>query len=88
MKAWKFKLIRQDMKYYDVWIAIGYHFNIPDRPNVTLLARSPREAAERAYKKGFNQKMKFVGVESDSINGYYAVRLHEKQSIKFVTYWI
>ena len=88
MKAKHFKQLKSELKYFDVWVAIGYHFNIQDKPNVTLLARNPCEAAKRAYRKGLDQSCEFFGQESDSVLGSFAVRPHEKKSIKFVTYWM
>ena len=88
MKAKHFKQLKSELKYFDVWVSKGCHFNIPDKPNVTLLARNPCEAAKRAHRKGLYQECEFFEQESDSVFGSFAVRPNEKKSIKFVTYWM
>ena len=88
MKAKHFKELKSELKYFDVWVSVGCHFHITDEPNVTLFARNPCEAAKRTHKKGLYQESEFFGQESDSILGSFAVRPHEKKSIKFVTYWM
>lgn len=90
MKAKHFRKIREAMQYYNVWITpwtslFGVIAN--GKPACTLLARNPREAAKRAYKKGLTPSNRFIGMESDSTFGRYAVKLASKESERFTTYW-
>lgn len=88
LKARHIRRIRSKMKLYDVWVTVSlFGVDTYSAPTCSLLARSPKEAAKRAYRKGLHTGDKFIGIESDSNFGRYAVRLSDKKSQRFTTYW-
>ena len=88
LKARHIRRIRLKMKLYDVWVTVGlFGVDTYRPPTCSLLARSPKEAARRAYRKGLHTGDKFIGIESDSNFARYAVRLSNKKSQRFTTYW-
>lgn len=78
------------MKSYDIWVTCNselFGVNTISKPTTTLLARSPQEAVQRAYKKGVRHKSIYSGVSSSALFGRYAVRPSDKVSERFTTYW-
>ena len=90
MKAKHIKKLRSLVRYYDVWVTSWcdlFGVSANSEPSTTVLARTPKEAAKRAYRKGIRHKSAFSGLESSPQFGRYAVRPSDKTSERFTTYW-